>query len=156
MSWHRQLVCARFSCVCPVLILGHAKRRPNPSPGTTVELPLLGSVLETELPQAIDSQQSTETSSFRQKFDPRRHVCRQSPPESATGLNHRCIDSRVNGTSNASPSDAVSGLLDTFMVYMGMSRALRAYPYLWAVSGSNKSSGLVVAGPSSSGIALIS
>lgn len=50
------------------------KERQTPSPGLTLELGFLGSVLQVELPTSSDSQQLAETASFDQKFDPREHV----------------------------------------------------------------------------------
>jgi hypothetical protein len=51
-----------------------AKDRLDPTPGTTLELGFLGTVLHVELPHSIDAQQLTETSSFNEKYDPRSHV----------------------------------------------------------------------------------
>jgi hypothetical protein len=51
-----------------------AKKRPDPTPGATVELGFLGSVLLAELPQTIDTQQLTDTPSFGQTYDPKIHV----------------------------------------------------------------------------------
>lgn len=51
-----------------------SKRRPAPDPGTTIELGFLGSVLHVELPGSIDQQQTTDTASFHEKFDPSLHV----------------------------------------------------------------------------------
>ena len=53
----------------------YAKNRPSPEPGQTIELGFLGSVLHVELPSNSDQQQTTETSSFQEKFDPSIHVC---------------------------------------------------------------------------------
>lgn len=52
----------------------------TPSPGLTLELGFLGSVLQVELPTSSDSQQLAETASFDQKFDPREHVLASSVP----------------------------------------------------------------------------
>lgn len=51
-----------------------AKNRRDPSPGYTLELGFLGSVVYVEIPHSSDAQQLTETSSFNQKYDPRIHV----------------------------------------------------------------------------------
>lgn len=50
------------------------KQRPDPTPGTTLELGFLGSVLHVEIPHSIDAQQLAETSSFNEKYDPTVHV----------------------------------------------------------------------------------
>ena len=59
-----------FVCINPRF----AKDRLAPTPGTTLELGFLGTVLHVELPHSIDAQQLTETSSFNEKYDPRSHV----------------------------------------------------------------------------------
>lgn len=51
-----------------------AEERCSPSPGLTIELGFLGSVLHVELPMNADIQQLTETASFHEKFDPTLHV----------------------------------------------------------------------------------
>lgn len=51
-----------------------AKERQSPSPGSTVELGFLGSVLHVELPLSPDSQQLAETSTFDVRFNPSVHV----------------------------------------------------------------------------------
>lgn len=51
-----------------------AKGRSDPTPGTTIELGLLGSVMHVELPHSADEQQLTETASFEETFDPKLHV----------------------------------------------------------------------------------
>lgn len=48
--------------------------RPKPTPGKTLELGFLGSVLHVETPHSIDVQQLTDTSSFNEKYNPRFHV----------------------------------------------------------------------------------
>lgn len=48
--------------------------RPEPTPGKTLELGFLGSVLHVEIPHSIDVQQITDTSSFNEKYNPRFHV----------------------------------------------------------------------------------
>ncbi|KAK7044084.1 hypothetical protein VNI00_007800 [Paramarasmius palmivorus] len=53
---------------------------PDPSPGMTLELGFLGSVLHLELPRTIDSQQLTDTSSFKEKYDPKLHILASAPP----------------------------------------------------------------------------
>ena len=50
------------------------KIRPDPTPGKTLELGFLGTVLHVEIPHSIDSQQVTATSSFNEKYDPKSHV----------------------------------------------------------------------------------
>ncbi|KAM6504111.1 hypothetical protein JOM56_001054 [Amanita muscaria] len=52
----------------------------GPSPGQTMELGFLGTVLYLEIPNTIDEQQLTETSSFKEKYDPRLHILASSPP----------------------------------------------------------------------------
>ncbi|KAL4064481.1 hypothetical protein J3A83DRAFT_4360982 [Scleroderma citrinum] len=52
----------------------------TPSPGLTLELGFLGSVLHVELPTSSDSQQLAETASFDQKFDPTEHLLASSVP----------------------------------------------------------------------------
>ncbi|KAF8626595.1 hypothetical protein AX17_006513 [Amanita inopinata Kibby_2008] len=52
----------------------------DPSPGQTMELGFLGSVLHLELPNTLDEQQLTETSSFKERYDPRIHILASSPP----------------------------------------------------------------------------
>ncbi|KAF9266460.1 DUF1630-domain-containing protein [Marasmius fiardii PR-910] len=54
--------------------------RPDPIPGAVLELGFLGSVLHSELPPTHDSQQLTDTSSFKQKFDPKLHILALTPP----------------------------------------------------------------------------
>ncbi|KAI6155086.1 hypothetical protein BKA82DRAFT_996737 [Pisolithus tinctorius] len=53
---------------------------PSPSPGSTLELGFLGSVLHVELPTSIDSQQLVETASFGGGFDPTEHLLASSVP----------------------------------------------------------------------------
>ncbi|ESK95846.1 family with sequence similarity member b [Moniliophthora roreri MCA 2997] len=53
---------------------------PDPSPGMTLELGFLGSVLHLELPRTIDSQQLTDTSSFKEKYNPKLHILASAPP----------------------------------------------------------------------------
>ncbi|KAF8640309.1 hypothetical protein AX16_010204 [Volvariella volvacea WC 439] len=53
---------------------------PDPTPGRTVELGFLGSVLHLEIPHSINEQQSTETSSFHEAYDPKRHILGSSAP----------------------------------------------------------------------------
>jgi len=48
--------------------------RPKPTPGKTLELGFLGSVLHVEIPHSIDVQQLTDTSSFNEKYNPRSHA----------------------------------------------------------------------------------
>ncbi|TFK75071.1 DUF1630-domain-containing protein [Pluteus cervinus] len=52
----------------------------DPVPGTTVELGFLGSVLHLEIPKSNNEQQLTETSSFHEKYDPKRHILASSAP----------------------------------------------------------------------------
>ncbi|KAF8896541.1 hypothetical protein BD779DRAFT_1608730 [Infundibulicybe gibba] len=52
----------------------------DPTPGETIELGFLGSVFLIELPHTVDQQQLTETSSFKEKYDPRVHILASAPP----------------------------------------------------------------------------
>ncbi|KAG6374546.1 hypothetical protein JVT61DRAFT_4595 [Boletus reticuloceps] len=52
----------------------------TPSPGSTVELGFLGSVLHVELPLTPDSQQLTETTTFEEQFNPAVHLLASSGP----------------------------------------------------------------------------
>ncbi|KAI9568201.1 hypothetical protein HD554DRAFT_2100798 [Boletus coccyginus] len=52
----------------------------SPSPGLTVELGFLGSVLHVELPLSSDSQQLTETNTFIERFNPVVHLLASSGP----------------------------------------------------------------------------
>lgn len=52
----------------------------DPTPGTTIELGFLGSVLHLELPHTIDEQQLTETSSFQENYDPSSYILASAPP----------------------------------------------------------------------------
>ncbi|PPR05961.1 hypothetical protein CVT24_004625 [Panaeolus cyanescens] len=52
----------------------------NPSPGDTIELGFLGTVLHVEFPLSTDAQQHTETSSFNEKYDPKSHILAATPP----------------------------------------------------------------------------
>lgn len=54
--------------------------RCSPSPGLTIELGFLGSVLHVELPMNADIQQLTETASFHEKFDPTLHLLSSIAP----------------------------------------------------------------------------
>jgi len=73
MSQHSKLV--RMKTISrSILFMCCAKERQTPSPGLTLELGFLGSVLQVELPTSPDSQQLAETASFDQKFDPTEHV----------------------------------------------------------------------------------
>ncbi|KAF8150895.1 hypothetical protein B0H34DRAFT_666138 [Crassisporium funariophilum] len=54
--------------------------RRDPSPGQTLELGFLGSVLQVEIPHSIDAQQLTETSSFNEKYNPRIHILATTAP----------------------------------------------------------------------------
>ncbi|KAH6909220.1 hypothetical protein BKA70DRAFT_1103120 [Coprinopsis sp. MPI-PUGE-AT-0042] len=54
--------------------------RPDPTPGSTLELGFLGSVLHVEIPHSIDAQQLAETSSFNEKYDPTMHILATSTP----------------------------------------------------------------------------
>ena len=63
---------------CPTHRANHAKDRPAPKPGETLELGFLGTVIHVEIPHTIDQFQLTETSSFNEKYDPNLHV--RSPP----------------------------------------------------------------------------
>lgn len=58
-----------------VLLFLYAKQRSDPTPGTTVELGFLGSVLNVELPHTSEQQQMSGTASFQEKYDPKLHVC---------------------------------------------------------------------------------
>ncbi|KAF8969105.1 hypothetical protein BDZ97DRAFT_264108 [Flammula alnicola] len=53
---------------------------PDPTPGSTVELGFLGSVLHVEIPHSIDAQQVTETSSFNEKYSPTSHILATTAP----------------------------------------------------------------------------
>ncbi|KIM35253.1 hypothetical protein M413DRAFT_20781 [Hebeloma cylindrosporum] len=53
---------------------------PNPTPGKTLELGFLGSVLHVEIPHSIDVQQLTDTSSFNEKYNPRSHILATTAP----------------------------------------------------------------------------
>ncbi|KAF8557117.1 DUF1630-domain-containing protein [Imleria badia] len=52
----------------------------SPSPGVTVELGFLGSVLHVELPLTSDSQQLAETNTFDEQFNPAVHLLASSGP----------------------------------------------------------------------------
>ncbi|KAN0093280.1 hypothetical protein V8E55_004064 [Tylopilus felleus] len=52
----------------------------SPSPGSTIELGFLGSVLHVELPLTSDSQQLAETNTFEEKFNPGVHLLASSGP----------------------------------------------------------------------------
>ncbi|KAF9016266.1 DUF1630-domain-containing protein [Hymenopellis radicata] len=52
----------------------------DPMPGAILELGFLGSVLHVELPQSIDHQQLTDTSSFREKYNPSIHTLAAACP----------------------------------------------------------------------------
>ena len=58
----------------PHLAIYNMKIRPDPTPGRTLELGFLGTVLHVEIPQSIDVLQVTGTSSFNEKYNPRLHV----------------------------------------------------------------------------------
>ncbi|KAF5358764.1 hypothetical protein D9758_008558 [Tetrapyrgos nigripes] len=55
-------------------------KRSDPVFGSFIELGFLGTVLPVELPQTNDSQQLTDTSSFREKYDPRLHILASAAP----------------------------------------------------------------------------
>lgn len=59
---------------------------PSPKAASTLELGFLASVLLVELPQHIDQQQLTETSSFGETFDPTRHILAAYPPLEITAV----------------------------------------------------------------------
>ncbi|KAG2140148.1 hypothetical protein DEU56DRAFT_972326 [Suillus clintonianus] len=100
----------------------------SPSPGLTAELGFLGSVLHVELPMTADTQQLTETASFREKFDPTLHLLSsiaplEPPPISIfeASLSHLwsiweclilCEPILVFGSSPAATSQAVWWLRD--------------------------------------------
>ena len=69
-SWY---VASLSRPLSPLLTLG-CQRRQSPSPGATVELGFLGSVLQVELPLTSDSQQLAETNTFDEQFNPAVHV----------------------------------------------------------------------------------
>ncbi|KAK2460152.1 hypothetical protein APHAL10511_007831 [Amanita phalloides] len=52
----------------------------DPTPGRTMELGFLGTALYLEIPNTLDDQQLTETSSFQEKYDPRLHILASSSP----------------------------------------------------------------------------
>ncbi|TFK35563.1 hypothetical protein BDQ12DRAFT_687965 [Crucibulum laeve] len=52
----------------------------DPTPGATLELGFLGSVLQVEIPHTVDEQQLTDTSSFNEKYDPRLHILASTAP----------------------------------------------------------------------------
>jgi len=54
--------------------------RPSPTLGQTLELGFLGTVLQVEIPNSLDVQQVTETSSFNEKYDPRSHILATTAP----------------------------------------------------------------------------
>lgn len=54
--------------------------RRDPSPGCTLELGFLGSVIHVEIPHSSDAQQLTETSSFNERYDPRSHILATTAP----------------------------------------------------------------------------
>lgn len=56
------------------LIACFAKGRCDPTPGRTVEVGFLGTALHLEIPNTVDDQQLTETSSFQETYDLRTHV----------------------------------------------------------------------------------
>ncbi|KAF8123478.1 hypothetical protein EV363DRAFT_1356585 [Boletus edulis] len=60
--------------------IANVKERQTPSPGSTVELGFLGSVLHVELPLTPDSQQLTETTTFEEQFNPAVHLLASSGP----------------------------------------------------------------------------
>ncbi|KAF4613826.1 hypothetical protein D9613_007981 [Agrocybe pediades] len=53
---------------------------PNPTLGQTLELGFLGTVLQVEIPNSLEVQQVTETSSFNEKYDPRSHILATTAP----------------------------------------------------------------------------
>ncbi|KII89815.1 hypothetical protein PLICRDRAFT_108142 [Plicaturopsis crispa FD-325 SS-3] len=53
---------------------------PDPTPGMTIELGFLGSVLQAKLPQTLDDQQLADTPAFHDKFDPQLHILACSAP----------------------------------------------------------------------------
>ncbi|KAF8183395.1 hypothetical protein BJ912DRAFT_1023213 [Pholiota molesta] len=53
---------------------------PDPTPGKTLELGFLGTVLHVEIPHSIDVQQVTATTSFNEKYDPKSHILAMSAP----------------------------------------------------------------------------
>ncbi|KAF5327197.1 hypothetical protein D9619_004708 [Psilocybe cf. subviscida] len=53
---------------------------PDPTPGKTIELGFLGSVLHVELPHSPDVQQVTTTASFNEKYDPHSHILAATAP----------------------------------------------------------------------------
>lgn len=63
-----------FWCSVILTDASDAKERQSPSPGSTVELGFLGSVLHVELPLGSDSQQPAETGTFDERFNPAVHV----------------------------------------------------------------------------------
>lgn len=52
----------------------------DPTPGETLELGFLGTVLHVEIPHSVDTQQLTETSSFNEKYNPKRHILATTTP----------------------------------------------------------------------------
>jgi len=52
----------------------------DPTPGETLELGFVGTVLYVELPHSMDEQQLTETSSFNEKYNPRFHILASTTP----------------------------------------------------------------------------
>lgn len=74
MLQRRELVCRLLVFLVTLAEPSDAKERQSPSPGSTIELGFLGSVLHVELPLTSDSQQLAETNTFEEKFNPGVHV----------------------------------------------------------------------------------
>lgn len=65
-----------YAFILPLILLfwlTNTMNRRDPSPGCTLELGFLGSVLRVEIPYSSDTQQDAETS-FNEIYDPRSHV----------------------------------------------------------------------------------
>lgn len=107
-------------------------------------------MLHLEIPHNIDEQQSTETSSFNEKYDPKLHVGVHitSMRDYSTGW----VDSRIVPPSDTSACTAVRSLAFTSLVDMGMSSALRTHSHFRLVSGTDKSGCMVAPGSSPSGM----
>jgi hypothetical protein len=100
-----------------------AKERQSPSPGSTVELGFLGSVLHVELPLSSDSQQPAETNTFDERFNPAVHVSiphLMFPGLSDCSIDREIVAPRVLRTILPATNTALRSVIGTSMVVVGM------------------------------------
>lgn len=133
--------------------MASAKCRSDPTPGATIELGFLGSVLHVELPRTADEQQLVETSSFHEKFDPKLHVGHlRSLKDFYRLIGIALIDFGIVTCIITTSIAVIWRMPISSLVNMGMCYTLRTNINIWSVTCTYQSGRLVVPWPSPPGM----